>query len=481
MISVYILFILMLLITLTQVVFLGTVIILENRDPTKTIIWLLILGALPILGALLYLVFGRIVRHHQLSRHKQVRREQIEKLMHFQRARLRAEDVEQAGNIPLKQKLARLLFNDDFAPLTVNNRSEVLTNGEETFKALLTALEAAQDHIHLEYYIFHDDAIGRDILNLLIRKASVGVKVRVLVDGWGSRAIAKRFRELRKAGVEAEGFYPVRFPFLSSRLNLRNHRKIVVVDGRVGFLGGLNIGDEYLSRSKKFGFWRDTFLKLEGDSVNFLQVVFLNDWNGVTHQDIDDRNYYPQPQLIGNQLTQIAASGPDSDWESTLQIFFVAITSAEKKIYVETPYFIPDESAIMALKTAALSGLDVRIIFQGIPDHKITYWASHSYFEELLEAGVRIYRYQKGILHAKILILDGEIGGVGSTNFDIRSFRLNFEISAFIYDRNFAERLEQDFYQDLGDSEEILLEEYEKRPLVDRIKESSARLFSPLL
>lgn len=464
-----------------QLVFLGSVIFLENRDPTKTIIWLLILGALPVLGALLYVLLGRVVRKRRLLRHKQVRQEKTEEILMDRQVRPSAEDVDQAGESPMNKKLARLLLNDADAPLTLNNRSEVLTNGKKTFRALFSALENAKDHIHLEYYIFHNDAIGKDILKLLIRKASEGVKIRVLVDGLGNRSLEKRFGELRKAGVETAGFYPVRFPFLSRRLNLRNHRKIVVVDGRVGFLGGLNVGDEYLSRNKKIGFWRDTFLKLEGDSVNSLQTVFLNDWNGVTHQAINDPLYYPQPQHYGTQMTQIAATGPDSDWGSMLQIFFVALTSAEKTIYIETPYFIPDEGSVMALKTAALSGLDVRIILQGVPDHKITYWASHSYVEELLESGVRIYRYQKGILHAKILILDGKIGVVGSTNFDIRSFSLNFEISAFIYNCKFAQRLEQDFHQDLADSEEIVLEEYKKRPLSNRVKESSARLFSPLL
>lgn len=479
--SIFILFVVIFLITLIQLVFLGSVIFLENRDPTKTIIWLLILGSLPVLGALLYLLLGRVVRKHQLSRHTQVRQEQTEEILKERQVRPKEEDIDQVGTISMNKKLARLLLKDAAAPLTLNNRSEVLTNGQDTFKALFAALEGAKGHIHLEFYIFHNDAIGRDILNLLIRKASEGVKVRVLVDGLGNSSIKKRFDELRKAGVEAKGFYPVRFPFLSRRLNLRNHRKIVVVDGRIGFLGGLNVGDEYLSRNKEIGFWRDTFLKLEGDSVNFLQAVFLNDWNGVTQQDLNDPLYYPQSQYLGVQMTQIAATGPDSDWGSMLQIFFVALTSAEKTIYIETPYFIPDEGSVMALKTAALSGLDVRIILQGVPDHKITYWASHSYVEELLESGVRIYRYQKGVLHAKVLILDGEIGVVGSTNFDIRSFSLNFEISAFIYDNKFAQRLEHDFQEDLACSAELVLEEYRKRPLLNRIKESSARLFSPLL
>ena len=471
----------MCLITFLQLVFLGSVIFLENRDPTKTIIWLLILGALPVLGALLYVLFGRVVRKHRLSRHKQQSLEQNEEILKERQDRPRAEDIDQAGSFPMNKKLAQLLFNDAAAPLTLNNRSEVLTNGSDTFKALFAALEGAQNHIHLEFFIFHYDMIGQDILNLLICKAAEGVKVRVLVDGLPNRSLSKRFGELRKVGVEAQGFYPVRFPFFSRHLNLRNHRKIVIVDGRVGFIGGLNVGDEYLSRNKKIGFWRDTFLKLEGDSVNFLQTVFLNDWNGVTNQDINGLLYYPRSEHIGAQMTQIAATGPDSDWGSMLQIFFVALTSAEKRIYIETPYFIPDEASVMALKTAALSGLDVRIILQGIPDHRITYWASHSYVEELLELGVRIYRYQKGILHAKVLILDGKIGVVGSTNFDIRSFSLNFEISAFIYDYKFAQRLEHDFRQDLADSEEISLEEYKQRSLSNRVKESSARLLSPLL
>jgi len=460
---------------------LGSVIFLENRDPTKTIIWLLILGALPVLGALLYVLLGRVVRKHRVSRHKQVRLEKTEEMLKDRQVRPSAEDVKQAGDIPMNRKLARLLLKDADAPLTLNNRFEVLTNGKKTFRALFAELEKAKDHIHLEYYIFHNDAIGKDILNLLMRKASEGVKIRVLVDGLGNSSLTKRFGELKKVGVETAGFYPVRFPFLSRKLNLRNHRKIVVIDGNVGFLGGLNVGDEYLSRNKKIGFWRDTFLKLEGDSVNSLQTVFLNDWNVATHQGINGSKYYPQAVQLGSQLTQIAATGPDSDWGSMLQIFFVALTSAEKTIYVETPYFIPDEGSVMALKTAALSGIDVRIILMGVPDHKITYWASLSYVQDLLESGVRIYRYTKGILHAKVLILDTQIGVIGSTNFDIRSFSLNFEISAFIYECSFAQRLEKDFHQDLADSEELILEEYKLRPLSNRIKESSARLFSPLL
>lgn len=276
------------LITVVQLIILGSVVFLENRDPSKTIIWLLILGALPILGALIYLMLGRVVRKHQLSQHTQLLPGPTEEILKERQGKSDYDD--QTTGILINRKLARILMNDASAPITFNNCSEVLTNGIDTFKAIFEAIEIAENHIHLEFFIFHNDSIGRDILNLLIQKASEGVKVRVLVDGLVNSSLRKRFGALREAGVEAEVFYPVRFPFLSRRLNLRNHRKIVVIDGRIGFVGGLNVGDEYLSRNQRIGFWRDTFLKLEGDSVNFLQAVFLNDWNGTTRQNVFYRN-----------------------------------------------------------------------------------------------------------------------------------------------------------------------------------------------
>lgn len=464
-----------------QFILLGTIIFLENRDPGRTIIWLLILGALPVLGALLYLVFGRVVRKRKVFHRRTYGKNRLEQILEKEQNRIKNGGSGLESALLEKNKLVRLLLSDKLAPLTVNNQTEVLTNGEETFKAIFNALEAARHHIHLEYYIFKDDNIGRDVQNVLIKKAGEGVKVRVLLDGLGSRTMFWRVRDLKKAGVETEWFAPLRFPFLTRMLTLRNHRKIIVVDGRVGFIGGLNIGDEYLSRSERFGFWRDTFIRLEGESVQLLQKVFMRDWYYASRKKIHGRKYFPVPQQAGNQLVQVAASGPDSDLEAVLQIFFVSMAGAEKSIYIETPYFIPDESTLMALKTAALSGVDVRVITQGIPDHQTTFWASRSYFEELLAVGVRIYQYQKGILHAKILIVDGQLGSVGSTNFDTRSFLLNFEISAFVYHSDLARRLEKDFYQDLNDSVEIIYEEFEQRPLSEKFKESSARLLSPLL
>jgi len=319
-------------------------------------------------------------------------------------------------------------------------------------------------------------------LKILARKVVEGVEVRVLLDGMGSISISGGFiRSMRKAGIQAEWFFPIRFPYITSRLNLRYHRKIVVVDGRTGFMGGLNIGDEYLSRDAKLGFWRDTHLKLEGEAVHTLQSIFLNDWYYVTHQEVQGARYFPQTTIFQVLPVQIVGGGPDSNWRSILQSFFKALTMAKNSVSIETPYFIPDESLMMALKTAALSGLDVRLVVQGTPEHNLTFLAMHSYFEELLQAGVRIYKYMKGTLHAKIFLIDNQLASVGSANMDLRSFLLDFEICAFAYDRALVERLKLDFEQDLNESIELVLKTFQARPVFERFKESSARLFSPVL
>ncbi|MBL0386779.1 cardiolipin synthase [Tumebacillus sp. ITR2] len=460
----------------------GTVIFLENRNPEKTVAWLIILIVLPVIGFLLYLVFGRNARKRKLFHHKHNSDTQLKKLVHEQSLKMTEDELLRGGGENRQQRLVRLLLNSAYSPLTTNNSVRVLTDGPSKFEELFHALERAEHHIHLEYYIFKEDEIGRDIQRLLIQKARRGIEVRVLIDGLGSREISRDFLdELSSSGVQVEYFFPVKFPFITSRLNFRNHRKIVVVDGKVGFLGGMNIGDEYLSRKREFGFWRDTHLVLEGESAHRLQTIFLNDWYFITRQRIEDERYYPPLENMGSKYAQIVASGPDSDWESIRQVYFTAVATAREKVYIETPYFIPDESISMALKTAALSGLDVRLIVQGIPEYQLTYWASRSYFEELLQAGVKIYKYQKGILHAKVIMIDDEIGIVGSANMDIRSFQLNFEASALVYDRNFVKRLQEDFTQDIEDSILVELESYKSRPLSDRFKESGARLLSPLL
>jgi cardiolipin synthase len=471
----------LLFLIILQVTLIGRVVLFENRDPGETVVWLCILGLLPILGFILYVVFGQ-KPPGRLFQNKHVPDNRLDRRIGQQPINFGPDNGLPQQNIDSKTKLACLLRNSGFAPMTIHNRVGILLNGGEKFQELFNALEGANQHIHLSYYIFKDDEIGADVLKILSRKAAAGVEVRVLLDGMGCLSISGGFiRSMRRVGIQAEWFFPIRFPFLTSKLNMRYHRKIVVVDGRIGFIGGLNIGDEYLSRDAKLGFWRDTHLKLEGEVVHDLQSIFLNDWFFVTHQAIKGAPYFPQLDIYPAQPVQILASGPDSQWTSILQGIFSAITMAKHRVYIETPYFVPDGSLIMALKTAALSGLDVRLLVQGIPEHKVTYWAMCSYFEELLQAGVKIFQYMQGILHAKVLLIDNQLASVGSANLDNRSFYLDFEICAFVYDHSLAERLTSDFERDLIESSELNLEAFQSRPVLERWKESSARLFSPLL
>jgi len=469
----------LLLLSFLQVMLIGKVILLENRAPAKTVGWLCILGFLPALGSVLFVIFGRRTQGHifdtkNIPNHRIAKTVQQQSDFHYKDLLL--------FNTDYHQKMVSLLLKSGVSPITLHNQVEILLNGGEKFQALFKTLEGARDHIHLSYFILKDDEIGGDILKILTRKVTEGVEVRVLLDGMGSHAISGGYiRSMRQAGIQAEWFFPIRFPFITSRLNLRYHRKIVVVDGRTGFMGGLNIADEYLSRDPKLGFWRDTHFKLEGEAVNTLQSIFLNDWYFVTRQGIEGTRYYPRNLITQVLPIQIVGSGPGSNSPTILQGFFNAITMAKHSVSIETPYFIPDESLIMALKTAAMSGLDVRLIVQGYPEHKVTYLAMHSYFEELLQAGVKIYKYMKGTLHAKILFIDHHLATVGSSNMDLRSLFLDFEICAFVYDPCLVEKLQLDFEQDITDSINLDLITFQARPVYERLKESCARLFSPLL
>ena len=290
--------------------------------------------------------------------------------------------------------------------------------------------------------------------------------------------------ELREAGVEIYPFLPVAFPVITSKLNYRNHRKIVVVDGKVAFMGGLNIGDEYLGKDPRMGFWRDTHLEVRGDAVALLQAIFLMDWDfvkGESHYRLQEEMYFPAHNVREKQFVQFPPSGPDSEWEAIMQAYFTAVTSATQSVHITSPYFIPDDSMLMAIKTAAFSGVDVKLILPSRPDHKIVFWATMSYVQELLEAGVNVYLYEKGFIHAKILIVDGVVASLGTANMDIRSFYYNFEVNALIYDERIVKRLEEDFQQDLKDSRRVTLGDLYRPALRQKLKESSARLFSPLL
>jgi len=322
---------------------------------------------------------------------------------------------------------------------------------------------------------------------LLIKKAKEGVKVRVLFDGVGSYQLSNSYiRELQQAGVETSSFLPPFIAFIDKRINYRNHRKVVVVDGKVGFLGGINIGDEYLGKNPQLGYWRDTHLRLEGDSVHEIQRTFLQDWkfsrkHRLSHkQTLEDSLFFPKYEGKERNLVQVVNSGPDTPWDSILEMYFAAISSAQERIYIVTPYFIPDPSVFMALRTAAVSGVDVRIIIPGVPDTRMIHWATLSYLEELLQVGVRFFQYQKGFIHSKVIIIDHIMASVGTANLDMRSFFSNFELMACLFDLEHIEKLEHDFKLDLQNSEEIMLDTFQRRSKFLKMREIFARMLSPL-
>ena len=458
-------------------------IVQQKGDPLKTISWILVLFLLPIAGIILYFFFGKNYRKEKIfSRKGLIDLEHMKLLSDDQFANLPHKDNFSSAKVRSKMNIMRLLLNSSKSLLTEKNRVNVLQNGRETFDSIIAAIDGAKHHIHLEYYIIDDDHIGNLIRKLLIKKVQEGVKVRFIYDDVGCWSLPKHFVDsMSDAGIEIYSFLPVRFPLLTNKINYRNHRKIVVVDGIIGFVGGLNIADRYLQGSEELGIWRDMHLRLEGEAVNSLQVVFLVDWYFVSDDIVKGDEYFPTNQPDESHFVQITASGPDSDWASIMQAYFAAIASAKSSIYISTPYFMPNEGILTALKTASLSGLDVRIMLPSRSDSKMVFWSSRSYVTELLEAGIKIYFYEKGFPHSKLLLVDEVLCSIGTANMDIRSFDQNFEVSALIYDEAITLDLQKSYLNDLQNSTEIKLETWENRPRWDSIRESVARIFSPLL
>lgn len=454
----------------------ASVILLEKRNPYKTIAWLLVFIAFPIGGYILYTFFGRNMRKERILKNlKDYNR--CSEILATYRSALKPADLDMPD-----LKINRLMKNSTTLPIQFYNNVKVLTNGPSTFREIIKELRKAKDHIHMEYYIIRDDKLGVHIRDILIEKAMQGVEIRILYDGVGSMQLTRSFfQPLREAGGHIHAFLPLKFPFLDYRSNYRNHRKILIVDGRVGFLGGLNIGDEYLGRTEAFHFWRDTHLKLEGDAVYSLQAVFIQDWIFAAGKDFDCGRYFPRHDIKAVKPVQIVASSPDSRWNSIQNLYTQLVSMAEKKLYITTPYLIPDESLLTTLKLAALSDIDVRLLVPGIPDKKIVHWASRSYYEELMEAGVRIYEYTRGFIHAKVIQVDGKIASVGTANLDIRSLHLGYEVNALIFGGEVVMTLEEDFFRDLKYCVEIDRKKWAERPLWENLKESAARLLSPLL
>ena len=468
------------------IIVIGTIltIVYDKREPSKALIWISVVSLIPILGILFYVLLGRNHRREKIFNRKGVKDlQQIERAnINNQLELVSSDSLLQRKEIADNFDIITLLLNSNKALLTVRNRIKILEDGEATFAHILDVLSRAESSIHLEYYIITDDRIGETVADILVAKALAGVEVRLIYDDVGCWGLNRNYlKRLSDAGVQIRNFLPVVFPWLSSKVNYRNHRKIIVVDGKYGFTGGVNIAQRYISGTT-WGRWRDTHLMLEGDSVTSLQVIFLTDWYFVSGQRLTDRKkYFHESDIKEQALVQIATSGPDSDWASILQAFFAAITRAQKHIYISTPYFIPPESLLTAIKVAALSGIDVRIMLPARSDSKIALWATRSYISELLEAKAKVYLYQTGFNHSKVLMIDGQFCSVGTANMDIRSFEDNFEISAIMYDKQLTETLEKTFFEDLTNCTQVDPEQWNNRPWIKTLGESFARLLSPLL
>ncbi|HEY8386959.1 MAG TPA: cardiolipin synthase [Parasegetibacter sp.] len=459
-------------------------IISENRTPSKTLAYLLMMFLLPFVGVIIYFVFGENYRKKKLYKRKLLNDTRAIEAFNNYLVRVSNENLTTYRDVIGQYgPLVKLLVRDSRTPLTINNEVEILQNGENKFEAVWKALESARNHIHIEYYIFEEGKVAEKLKDILLRKCSEGVEVRIIYDDFGSRLSKKYINELKTAGAEIHPFYKIYFPLLSNRHNYRNHRKIIIVDGHIGFVGGINMSDRYVNSSdNKQTYWRDMHLRLAGDSVKMLQASFIINWNFCTETELElKHDYFPDYEANDPVLVQTAFSGPDSDRATIMLSYLSAINSSKRYIYITTPYFIPNESILNALKTAALSGVDVRLLVPGVSDSRFVNAAAKSYYAELLDSGVRIYLYKKGFIHSKAMVCDDLISSVGTANMDIRSFDLNFEVSVFVFDQKVAAEMKNTFFEDLKDAEPINREAWKNRPRWVRIGESFCRLFSPVL
>ena len=449
-------------------------IVMDNRNPVKTLAWVLVLVFLPLVGLVLYFFFGRDTRKEKLIGKKGYARLTKHPMMEYQ---LQKSFHGEGVYHPLMSFCQKVNGALPFE----GNAVRIHNDGYSMLKALLQAIAHAKHHIHLEFYIFEDDAVGRLVRDSLMDKAREGVEIRVLYDDVGCWKVPHSFYdEMRAEGVEVRGFLKVRFPRFTSKVNYRNHRKMVIVDGKIGFVGGMNLALRYV-KGVPWGIWRDTFMQVEWKGVYGLQTAFLTDLYATDHSLITSSRYFPEVDVCGGVCMQVVTSDPIGRWRDVMQGLLIAITSARKYFYIQTPYLLPTEPILMAMKTIALAGVDVRIIIPMQGDFKLVHWASLSYLDELMEAGVKIYRYRKGFLHSKLMVSDDRFSTIGSTNVDFRSFEHNFEVNAFMYDADTACLLNEIFLSDQKDAELLSLKSWRMRPWYRKVMESVIRLFAPLL
>lgn len=463
------------------------IVFFEKQNPSVTWAWLMVIALIPYVGFVIYLIIGFESRKHSVFIKKSKEDEHLLKDMeqtwrHFpaDEAINRLEKKLSAADAVRLSDLVRLHYTLGAHGLTTNNSIQLFHEGNAKYESLLTDVRNASSYIHMQYYIVKNGELGQAVIAALSEKARAGIEVKLYIDGMGSMQLKRSFfQPLLDAGGDVVVFLA---PILI-RLNYHNHRKICVIDGKIGYIGGLNIGDEYIGKKKRFGFWRDTHIRITGSAVVDLEKRFICDWNFCSKNKITDYGKYLLTSADNSDgiPMQVVCSGPDTKWPSIHYGYNKLVAEAEKSIFIESPYFIPDDSLLESLRTAALSGIDVRVVIPANPDHVLVYWASLSYLGELLKAGVKCYQYNNGFIHSKIMMMDSLVTSVGSANMDFRSLKLNFEANTIIYDAEVTEAFESQFYKDLEQCEEITQAWYDKRSRIVMIKESVSRLLSPLL
>ena len=452
------------------------VILGENRNPVKSIAWVLVLVLLPVIGLVIYLIFGRSLRGMRLISRSDLRELRYRNDVSYFNGSTPGLTDESRQLISLVNKITE-------PHLFVGNGIEVFTTGVDKFEALKRDIEAARQYIHVQYFIIENDEVGAELIELLERKAREGVQVRVLYDYVGSFYFRPRLlRQMREAGIEVHPFLKLTFTQFALRINWRNHRKVVVIDGKVGYMGGMNIANRYVKGDKDWKPWRDTHMRITGDAVTALEYSFAIDWNFTTRKLITAHSAHvePSPGSEGYPM-QMVSSGPTNRWHNISFVFFKAITLAKRCVYVQTPYFLPSEALLKALQSAAMAGVDVRLMIPRKPDSAMLRLATGSYIKECLLAGIKVYFYEPTVMHAKVVIVDDEFVTLGSTNFDFRSFEHNFEFNALIYSKEFNSQMKGVFEDDMQQCTRLSMGKWKQRPLVQKALESIVRLISPIL
>ncbi|MDP5273944.1 cardiolipin synthase [Chengkuizengella axinellae] len=473
------------LVTVINILLAGLVVFIERRNIASTWAWLMIFLFIPIIGFLAYLFFGRQVKKKNFYHLSAEEERFLKSAVDEQERKLQnSDEFNQTKILKDHSKLLLMNLKSATALISTDNEIDIFNDGEDKFSALFEDIRAAKHEINIQYYIIQPDSLGKKLRDELIIKAKEGVKVRVLYDEIGSKRIKSTFfKELVSSGGEVEVFFPSFLKLINFRINNRNHRKLCIIDGKVAYIGGFNVGNEYLGQNKKFGYWRDTHLKVKGESVNHIQGRFVLDWYQAKREDNHklEQFVFQAEKHSGSSPVQIVDSGPHSETEHLKYMYIKLIMSAKKSVYIQTPYFIPDASFMDACKMALLTGVDLRIMIPNKPDHPFVYWATLLYAGELLNYGAKILLYEKGFIHAKTIVVDNEVASVGTTNIDMRSFKLNFEVNAIIYDEKVSKQLNDMFIEDTMHSSELTIEKYKERSLYIRFKEAISRLLSPIL